>query len=139
MASQLSPALPILPSPAQPCPSLPIPAYPCQQAPATFDLHTEAEELEDPPHGGLDVGRVVLQAQDEELLSVEDGEPVQEVHSVQPHLQAHLGGRKAWSTAAPGRHPVEGATSGAKPQEGLARKRPRTLGLNAVRSFSRCI
>ena len=39
-------------------------------------IHTKAEELEDPVHGVLDVGGVVFQAEDEELLLVKDGEPV---------------------------------------------------------------
>lgn len=41
-----------------------------------LENHTKAEELEDPVHGVLDVGGVVFQAEDEELLLVEDCEPV---------------------------------------------------------------
>lgn len=52
---------------------------------------TEVEKPEDPVHGVLDVGRVVFQAKDEELLFIENGEPVQKIHGVQPDLQPHLG------------------------------------------------
>ena len=41
-----------------------------------LENHTKAEELEDPVHGVPDVGGVVFQAEDEELLLVKDGEPV---------------------------------------------------------------
>lgn len=41
-------------------------------------------------HGVLDVGRVVFQAEDEKLFFVKDGEPVQEVHGIQTHLEPHL-------------------------------------------------
>lgn len=65
-----------------------------RRASAWRDIRTEAEELEDPVHGELDVGGVVFQAQNEELFFIEDGEPVQEIHSVQPDLQPHLGPKK---------------------------------------------
>lgn len=54
------------------------------------DIPTEVEELEDPVHGVLDVGRVVFQAEDEKLFFVKDGEPVQEVHGIQTDLEPHL-------------------------------------------------
>lgn len=41
-----------------------------------LEIRTKAEELEDPVHGVLDIGGVVFQAEDEELLLVKDGEPV---------------------------------------------------------------
>lgn len=41
-----------------------------------LEIHTKAEELEDPVHGVLDVGGMVFQAEDEELLLVKDSEPV---------------------------------------------------------------
>lgn len=55
------------------------------------DILTEAEKAEDSVHGVLDVGRVVFQAEDEELVSIKDSEPVQKIHGVQPDLQPHLG------------------------------------------------
>lgn len=42
-------------------------------------------------HGVLDIGCVVFQAKDKELLFLENREPVQKIHSVQPDLQPHLG------------------------------------------------
>lgn len=41
-----------------------------------LEIHTKAEELEDPVHGVLDIGGMVFQAEDEELLLVKDSEPV---------------------------------------------------------------
>lgn len=55
---------------------------------------TEVEKPEDPVHGVLDIGRVVFQAKDEELLFIKNGEPVQKIHGVQPDLQPHLGPEK---------------------------------------------
>lgn len=58
------------------------------------DILTEVEKPEDSVHGVLDVGRVVFQAEDEELFFIKNGEPVQKVHGVQPDLQPHLGPNK---------------------------------------------
>ena len=58
------------------------------------DSRTEVEKLEDPVHGVLDIGGVVFQAKDEELFFTENGEPVQEIHGIEPDLQPHLGPEK---------------------------------------------
>lgn len=42
-------------------------------------------------HGVLHIGCVVFQPKDKELLFLENREPVQKIHSVQPNLQPHLG------------------------------------------------
>lgn len=41
-------------------------------------------------HGVLDIGRVVFQAQDEELVLTEHSEPVQQIHGIQADLEPHL-------------------------------------------------
>lgn len=45
-------------------------------------------------HGILDIGCVVFQTENEELLLTEDSQPIQEVHSIQANLEPHLGRRK---------------------------------------------
>lgn len=48
---------------------------PCSSVGVRFEIHTKAEELEDPVHGVLDIGGMVFQAEDEELLLLHS-EPV---------------------------------------------------------------
>lgn len=59
------------------------------------NIHTEVEKPEDPVHGGLDIGRVVFQAKDEELIFVKNCQPVQKIHGIQADLEPHLGPKKS--------------------------------------------
>ena len=45
-------------------------------------------------HGVLDVGCVVFQAKNEELVFVKNSEPVQKVHGIQTDLEPHLEPKK---------------------------------------------
>lgn len=56
-------------------------------------------------HGVLDVGCVVFQAKNEELVFVKNSEPIQKVHSIQTDLEPHLEPKKK-----------AGVTSGVIPQ-----------------------
>lgn len=98
------------------------------------DARTEVQKLEDPVHGALDVGGVVFQAEDEELLFPENGEPVQEVHGVEANLQPHLGPEKR-AGVTPGVNPAPrtqprrvGGPSRQLPSD-ARRPRPRVLAL----------